>query len=337
MSRHVVSYSALQLASTIAVIRTLGYRVPAAALLTGAAINAITHGILDRRDPLIWLAEKAGKGGYIKHATVVRKAGGEGTEHPKAVQDVSGPGTALMELDLLCTNSRTGNARSAFAFHFGGDDGCSPIVGARTASEQPVALDQGGPGAVVPDEPELFDAIVVRGDEERWAGDHGQGDQPKEDAHEVGRLRVALLDGLAAEVEEHGDGDEEREEQQPAHCPIDQLFASRLGRALHLDRELPRAAGAGYPHALFTAGRPVRAAGRQVRDAPLDGRNSHPLDAHPAAEAHDVPFTDQGLRHPCHPQVPTPRASRGGQILAGLPRREHRLAVRRVRELGGRK
>ncbi|MFI9042039.1 hypothetical protein [Streptomyces sp. NPDC053726] len=45
------------------------------------------------------LAEKAGKTGYIKHATVVRKAGGEGTECPEPVQDVSGPGTALMELD----------------------------------------------------------------------------------------------------------------------------------------------------------------------------------------------------------------------------------------------
>lgn len=45
------------------------------------------------------LAEKAGKSGYIKHATVVRKVGGEGTEYSKAVQDVSGPGTALMELD----------------------------------------------------------------------------------------------------------------------------------------------------------------------------------------------------------------------------------------------
>ncbi|MEV7617027.1 hypothetical protein [Streptomyces sp. NPDC089799] len=99
VSRHVASYSALQLASTIAVTRTLGYRVPPAALLTGAAINAVTHGILDRRDPLLWLAEKAGKTGYIKHATVVRKAGGEGTEYPEAVQDVSGPGTALMELD----------------------------------------------------------------------------------------------------------------------------------------------------------------------------------------------------------------------------------------------
>jgi hypothetical protein len=96
VSRHVASYSAVQLASTLAVTRTLGYRVPASALLTGAAINAITHGILDRREPLLWLAEKAGK---IKHATVVRKVGGEGTEYPKAVQDVSGPGTALMELD----------------------------------------------------------------------------------------------------------------------------------------------------------------------------------------------------------------------------------------------
>ncbi|MFD4481565.1 hypothetical protein ACFWPU_36395 [Streptomyces sp. NPDC058471] len=99
VSRHVASYSAVQLASTLAVTRTLGYRVPAAALLTGAAINAITHGIIDRRDPLLWLAEKAGKGGYIKHATVVRKQGGEGTEYPEPVQDVSGPGTALMELD----------------------------------------------------------------------------------------------------------------------------------------------------------------------------------------------------------------------------------------------
>ncbi|MEV8057184.1 hypothetical protein AB0P37_11795 [Streptomyces antimycoticus] len=96
VSRHVASYSAVQLASTLAVTRTLGYRVPASALLTGAAV---THGIIDRRDPLLWLAEKTGKTGYIKHATVVRKAGGEGTAYPEPVQDVSGPGTALMELD----------------------------------------------------------------------------------------------------------------------------------------------------------------------------------------------------------------------------------------------
>ncbi|WP_407842077.1 hypothetical protein ACE1OC_42760 (plasmid) [Streptomyces sp. DSM 116496] len=99
VSRHVASYSAVQLASTLAVTRTLGYRIPAAALLTGAAINALTHAVLDRREPLLWLAEKTGKSGYVQHATVVRKAGGEGTAYPEPVQDLSGPGTALMELD----------------------------------------------------------------------------------------------------------------------------------------------------------------------------------------------------------------------------------------------
>ncbi|GGT72560.1 hypothetical protein P6B95_00010 [Streptomyces atratus] len=58
------------------------------------------------------LAEKAGKTGYIKHATAVRKAGGEGAEYPEPVQDVSGSGTALMELDLLCTKSMSENRRA---------------------------------------------------------------------------------------------------------------------------------------------------------------------------------------------------------------------------------
>ncbi|MFD8938580.1 hypothetical protein ACFV0R_25575 [Streptomyces sp. NPDC059578] len=98
-ARHVASYSAVQLAAAVAITRSLGHRVPAGALLAGTAINAITHGVIDRRDPLIWLAKKAGKYGYVQHATVVRKAGGESTEHPEPVQDVAGPGTALMELD----------------------------------------------------------------------------------------------------------------------------------------------------------------------------------------------------------------------------------------------
>ncbi|MFE3609353.1 hypothetical protein [Streptomyces goshikiensis] len=98
-ARHVSSYSAVQLATTVVVTRTMGYRVPLSALLMGGAINAITHGIIDRRDPLLWIAEKAGVAGYIKHATVVRKVGGEGTAYPEHVQDDSGPGTALMEID----------------------------------------------------------------------------------------------------------------------------------------------------------------------------------------------------------------------------------------------
>ncbi|WP_327332978.1 hypothetical protein [Streptomyces anulatus] len=99
VTRHVASYSAVQLAATLTVTRTLGYRVPTAALLTGTAINAITHAIIDRRDPLLWLADKAGKTGYIKHATVVRKTGDDDSQWPKAVLDESGPGTALMEID----------------------------------------------------------------------------------------------------------------------------------------------------------------------------------------------------------------------------------------------
>jgi hypothetical protein len=92
VTRHVASYTAVQLLAAAGVTRAFGIRVPVKALLAGAAINAGTHAILDRRDPLIWLAGKAGKGGYIKHATVVRKAGHDTAE-------LSGPGTALMELD----------------------------------------------------------------------------------------------------------------------------------------------------------------------------------------------------------------------------------------------
>lgn len=92
VARHVASYSAVQLAAGVGVTRAFGVRVPVKALLAGAVINAGTHAILDRRDPLIWLAERAGKGGYIKHATVVRKPGHDAAE-------LSGPGTALLELD----------------------------------------------------------------------------------------------------------------------------------------------------------------------------------------------------------------------------------------------
>jgi hypothetical protein len=91
VARHVASYTAVQVAATVAVTRTLGYRLPARPLLAGAAINAATHAIIDRREPLLWLAGKAGKRGYVDHCTAVRK--------PGAAAELSGPGTALMELD----------------------------------------------------------------------------------------------------------------------------------------------------------------------------------------------------------------------------------------------
>jgi hypothetical protein len=83
---------AVVLLASVAVTRAFGVRVPARALLAGAAVNGLTHAALDRREPLLWLAARAGKAGYIAHATAVRKPGDTAPE-------LSGPGTALMQLD----------------------------------------------------------------------------------------------------------------------------------------------------------------------------------------------------------------------------------------------
>lgn len=93
-AHHVATYTAGQLAGTITVTRALGYRVPLRALLAGAAVNGATHFIIDRREPLLWLAERTGKRGYIDHCHAVRISA-DGTPAP----ELSGPGTALMELD----------------------------------------------------------------------------------------------------------------------------------------------------------------------------------------------------------------------------------------------
>ncbi|MFE7664897.1 hypothetical protein [Streptomyces celluloflavus] len=93
--RHVTSYTAVQLAGTIVVTRTLGYRIPVLPLLAGTALNSGTHLIIDRREPLLWLARKVGKTGYIEHCTAARVDAEDGT----VSAEISGPGTALMELD----------------------------------------------------------------------------------------------------------------------------------------------------------------------------------------------------------------------------------------------
>ncbi|WP_331720831.1 hypothetical protein OG306_40320 (plasmid) [Streptomyces sp. NBC_01241] len=94
-ARHVASYSAGQLTGTVLLTRGLGYRVPASALVVGAGINALTHLVIDKRQPLLWLAARAGKGGYVDHCTVVRRLDEDGA----ARAEESGPGTALFELD----------------------------------------------------------------------------------------------------------------------------------------------------------------------------------------------------------------------------------------------
>ncbi|WP_051877148.1 hypothetical protein [Streptomyces natalensis] len=93
-----MTYTVGQMAATVVVTRTLGYRLPVKALLVGAAINATTHALIDRRKPLLWLAKRLGKGGYVDHCTVTRVA-----EDGTVYTEQSGPGTAVFELDRLCT------------------------------------------------------------------------------------------------------------------------------------------------------------------------------------------------------------------------------------------
>lgn len=91
-ARHVATYSAGQALAGYVVTRALGYRIRPAALLAGIALNAGTHYVIDRREPLkTFLRSKPiGKASYLAHATVQRRDG---------VIDEGGPGTALMEMD----------------------------------------------------------------------------------------------------------------------------------------------------------------------------------------------------------------------------------------------
>lgn len=57
------------------------------------------HAAIDRGALLLWLAKKAGKTGYIEHCKAARVDDG------KATSELTGPGSAWMELDVLCTNS----------------------------------------------------------------------------------------------------------------------------------------------------------------------------------------------------------------------------------------
>ncbi|MQY27231.1 hypothetical protein NRB56_28140 [Nocardia sp. RB56] len=91
-ARHVTTYSVGQLVASVGVTRALGLRLPWSGLLAGTAVNAATHFVIDRREPLrkFLRSRWIGKGGYLDHATVQRRPG---------VVGAAGPGTALMECD----------------------------------------------------------------------------------------------------------------------------------------------------------------------------------------------------------------------------------------------
>lgn len=96
-ARHVATYSVGQLAAAAGVTRALGFRTSWSGMLAGTAINAITHYVIDRREPLktFLRSEVIGKADYLDYATVQRREKPDGTP----VVDESGPGTALMECD----------------------------------------------------------------------------------------------------------------------------------------------------------------------------------------------------------------------------------------------
>ena len=91
---HVGTYTAIQSGAVIALTRALGYRVPAPALLAGAAINGFTHAVIDRGALFLWLAKKTGNADYIEHCHAVR-LDNEGIPQ----KEMNGPGTAWIELD----------------------------------------------------------------------------------------------------------------------------------------------------------------------------------------------------------------------------------------------
>lgn len=91
---HVATYTSIQTGAAVALTRAFGYRVPASALLAGAAINGVTHAVIDRGALFLWLADKTGQRGYVEHCQAVR-LDKDGTPHT----EINGPGTAWIELD----------------------------------------------------------------------------------------------------------------------------------------------------------------------------------------------------------------------------------------------
>ncbi|WP_328758755.1 MULTISPECIES: hypothetical protein [Streptomyces] len=73
-------------------------------MLTGAAINASTHAAIDRGAVLLWPVKKTDKTGYIEHCKAARV-----DDDGKATSELTGLGSAWMELDVLCTKRRFAN------------------------------------------------------------------------------------------------------------------------------------------------------------------------------------------------------------------------------------
>lgn len=92
--RTVATDTAIQTGATTALTRAFGYRIPASALLAGAAINGVTHPAIYRGAFFLWLAKKARQPGCIERCQAVRL---DKDDIPK--KQIHGPGTARIKLD----------------------------------------------------------------------------------------------------------------------------------------------------------------------------------------------------------------------------------------------
>jgi hypothetical protein len=88
-AKHVMTYTLTGLIFLLGLAAWLDLPLHAGWVAAGLGVNAVTHYIADLRSPLRWMAEKVGRGGYVKHVRVIRPTGEEDT----------GPGTAMFHLD----------------------------------------------------------------------------------------------------------------------------------------------------------------------------------------------------------------------------------------------
>lgn len=88
-AKHVFTYTLGGLALYLMASAWLDLPVRPGWVAAGLAVNAVSHYIVDLRTPLMWMAKKIGRYGYIEHCQVVRPTG------PERV----GPGTGAFHLD----------------------------------------------------------------------------------------------------------------------------------------------------------------------------------------------------------------------------------------------
>jgi hypothetical protein len=88
-AKHVFNYTLSGLLMFLGAAAWLNLPVRPGWLAAGIALNAITHYVVDLRSPLMWMAKKVGRMGYVEHCQVVRPTG------PERV----GPGTGAFHLD----------------------------------------------------------------------------------------------------------------------------------------------------------------------------------------------------------------------------------------------